>query len=85
MNNPNNQHQQVLWYLYMWDNFSLVDVIEDSLFIKFQSRLSDLEIKHGEFTIKTRKSFINRFGRKSSYYIYSCENKKLLLDLYEKV
>ena len=44
---PKNQHQLPLYYLYNWDSFSLKDVINDSMFFKFQTRLSELEKKHG--------------------------------------
>ena len=56
-----NQHQQVLWYLINWDKFSLLDILKDSMFHKFQTRLSDIELEHGSITKKTKKSFTNRF------------------------
>ncbi len=80
-----NQHQQVLWYLINWDSFSLMDLIKDSMFIKFQTRLSEIESEHGSLTTKTRVNFINRFGNTSSYLVYQCSNKeksKLLIDKY---
>jgi hypothetical protein len=84
--NPKNQHQQVLWYLYNWDEFSLKDVINDSMFYKFQTRLSDIENEH-LISISTRKKekFTNRFGRKSKYNIYKrCVSKEKILELFEK-
>lgn len=76
-----NQHQQVLWYLNEWDKFSLVDVIKDSMFHKFQTRLSDIELEHGAITKKETKDFINRFGRKSKYTIYSAIDKNQIKSL----
>ncbi len=51
-----NQHQQVLYYLVNWDKFSLKDVILDSMFYKFQARLSEIELEHGSITNKTKPS-----------------------------
>lgn len=84
MKDVNNQHQQVLWYLINWDKFSLVDVIEDSVFIKFQTRLSDIELEHGSITKKTKKGFINRFDRPSEYTLYQCINKQKAIKLMKK-
>jgi len=80
-----NQHAQTLWYLVNWDSFSLVDVIKDSTFVKFQTRLSDLEARHGILAKRKSVKFKNRFGRNSSYFVYSAVSKetcKLLLDTY---
>jgi len=83
MKEPKNQHQLVLWYLINWEKpFSLKDVINDSMFFKMQTRLSDIEIEHGDITIKTRKEFINRFGRPSSYLIYQPKDLNLIKQLY---
>jgi hypothetical protein len=82
---PKNQHQQVLWYLYNWNEFSLKDVIVDSLFHKFQTRLSEIETK--EMTnIAKRKTvkFINRFGNKSDYFLYSAIDKEQIKMLFDK-
>ena len=76
-----NQHQQVLWYLINWNEFSLKDIINDSMFYKFQSRLSDIELEHGTITEKTKEKFVNRFGRKSQYTLYKCTNKELAKQL----
>ena len=47
--NPKKQHEEVLWYVYFWNNkFSLLDVIYDSAFYKFQTRLGEVEAIHGE-------------------------------------
>ena len=80
-----NQHEQVLWYLYNWDSFSLKDIINDSFFHKFQTRLSELENKYGELTVKTRKKFINRFGNKSSYYIYKQISNEKTLEIWMEI
>ena len=84
MDKINNQHQQVLWYLINWNEFSLKDVINDSMFYKYQSRLSTIEAEHGALTEKTKKKFTNRFGRKSQYTIYKCINKELAKELINK-
>lgn len=71
-----NQHQQVLWYLINWDSLSLKDVIMDSMFYKFQSRLGEIERDHGIITLKNKSNFINRFNRKSYFTVYKCINKE---------
>lgn len=65
-----NQHQQVLWYLINFKQFSLSDVIKDSMFHKFQTRLSELENEHGILATRIKQSFVNRFGRTSQYNLY---------------
>ena len=81
-----NQHHQVIWYLINWKRkFSLADVINHSMFYKFQTRLGEIESEHGILTEKTRKKFINTFGRESSHNLYECidiEKAKLLIDKY---
>ena len=87
METPKNQHQQVLWYLYNWDKpFSLKDVISDSMFYKFQTRLSDIENRYCCFIAERKQvEFTNRFGRKSNYNTYSaCIPKEKLIKLFEK-
>ena len=84
MKDVKNQHQQVLWYLINWDKFSLLDVVKDSVFIKFQTRLSDIELQHGSITKKTKKGFINRFGRASEYNLYECIDKQKAINLMKK-
>lgn len=80
-----NQHQQVLWYLYNWDYFSLKDVINDSMFFKFQSRLSEIEAKENkELAKRERLSFTNRFGNKSSFNVYKTEDKQYIKDIFNK-
>lgn len=69
-----NQWQQALWYLINWRSFSLKEVINDSMFYKFQSRLSEIEQEHGQLCERSSKVFINRFGRKSKYTVYDCIN-----------
>lgn len=80
---PKNQHEQVLWYLYYWDKFSLKEVINDSMFYKFQTRLGELETKHGELCTKERKEFVNKFGNKSNYNMYKAIDKRKILEIYE--
>lgn len=77
----NNQHQQVLWYLTNLRSFSLKDVIKDSMFYKFQTRLSEIESEHGILANRQKVQFTNRFGRKSNYYVYRCIDFKKAYDL----
>jgi hypothetical protein len=83
---PKNQYQQVIWYLYNWQNFSIMNVINDAMFIKFQTRLSDIESDVScLIASRTPKTFTNRFGRKSTYNVYSaCVPKDKLIELFEK-
>jgi len=86
METPKNQHQQVIWYLLNWQHwFSLKDVINDSMFYKFQSRLGEIEREHGTITNKKSKSFTNRFGRTSSYNVYTAIDRQKLKELYNKL
>ena len=80
-----NQHEQVLWYLYNWDKFSLVDVIKDSMFFKFQSRLSTLESRYGTLAKREKKTVKNRFGRECTFYIYSAYRKQFIKQIYEAI
>ena len=76
---PKNQYQQVIYYLMNMNNFSLADVISDSMFYKFQTRLSDVEAEHGVIARRTKRTFINRFGRKCTYSVYnSCVRQSTL-------
>lgn len=80
---PKNQHQTVLWYLFYWNSpFSLREVIKDSMFFKFQTRLGELEQEYGVLTNKTNHSFINRFGRKSTFKMYEAIDKYRILYLF---
>ena len=82
---PKNQRQLCLWYLYNWNNFSLKDVINDSMFFKFQTRLSEIECDLGiELAKRTRVEFTSRFGKKSTYNIYSALDSDKILSLYSK-
>ena len=80
----NNQWQQALYYLINWDSFSLADVIKDSLFYKFGTRIGEIEQVHGIICTRERKEFTNRFGRKSNHTVYSCIDKQKALDIYSK-
>jgi len=80
-----NQHQQVLWYLINRNKVALMDVIKDSMFFKFQTRLSELESEHGNLTIKVRKKFTNRFGRESSFLEYTALDKEQLKKLLKEM
>ena len=79
-----NQHQQAIYYLSNWQKFSLKDVINDSMFFKFQTRLSEIEAEHGQIAIREQVKFTSKFGRKSKYYVYSaCVNKVKLKEIFE--
>jgi len=81
----NNQYQQVLWYLINFKQFSLSDVIKDSMFFKMQTRLSDLEREHGILAKRIKQSFTNRFGRKSQYNIYEAIDIEKCKSIYNKM
>lgn len=85
MKKPKTQKQQALWYLINWKSFSLKDIINDSMFYKFQTRLSELESEFGSLAEKSKKEFINRFGRKSKYVIYSCSDQEKAKEVYLKL
>ena len=82
---PKDQHQDALYYLIKWEWFSLKDLINDSMFFKFQSRLSTLEKKYGQLARRKRVKFINKFGRKSSYYLYKAIDKNKCLEIFNKL
>lgn len=86
MEAPKNQHQQVLHYLINWKEFSMKEVINDSLFYKFQTRLSEIESDVSCFIAeRTRKSFVNKFGSKGSYNVYTaCIPEEKLIELFNK-
>ena len=83
MKNPKTQKEQVLWYLLNFKSFSLKDVINDSMFYKFQSRLSDLEAEHGKLAHRIKNKFVNRFGNYGYNYIYSAIDRNKIQKLYE--
>jgi hypothetical protein len=84
MKEPKNQHQLALWYLLNWKKpFSIKDLINDSMFFKFQTRLSEIEKDHGSISIKEREDFVNRFDRKSNYFTYKARNKSKIIELYD--
>ena len=80
---PKNQKQLVIYYLHEYPKVSLKDVINDSMFIKFQARLSEIEQEHGYIAKRTRVEFTNRFKHKSYYFDYSlCIEPEKLLEIY---
>lgn len=82
---PKNQHQLALWYLYNWNEFSLKDLINDSMFFKFQTRLSEIENRENtNLANREIKIFTNRFGRKTKYNVYSAINKEKIKKLFSK-
>lgn len=80
---PTNQHQQLLWYLINWKMFSLKEVINDSMFFKAQTRLSEIEQEHGIIAERSRRKFKNRFGRMSSYNMYTCIDEEKCIKLFK--
>jgi len=82
---PTTQHELALYYLIEWDNFSLKDVINDSMFYKFQTRLAELEAKYGMLARRNRRMFISRFGMKRAYNEYQAIDKKQLINLFNKL
>lgn len=80
---PKNQKEQVLYYLYYWDSFNLKDVINNSMFFKFQTRLSELESEHGQLATREKAAFINKFGHAGCYYTYKAIDKNKILEIYE--
>lgn len=80
-----NDYQLVLWYLYHWKKpFSLKDVINDSMFYKFQTRLSEIEKDFGVIAERKSIPFTKKTGRKSAYNVYSPIDKNKILDIYDK-
>jgi hypothetical protein len=82
MKYPKNQHDLVFRYLLMFDKFSLKDVIDDSMFFKFQTRLGELEKIHGTLATRKRIKFKNRFGHDSSYVQYKAIDKLIIRKIY---
>jgi len=80
-----NQHEQVLWYLYNWDKFSLTDVIKDSMFFKFQTRLSTLESRYGTLAKREKKTVENRFNRDCTFYLYSAHRKQYIKQIHKAI
>ena len=85
MENPKNQHALVIWYLLNYDTISLKFVINDSMFFKMQTRLSEIESEQGKISNRYKCKFVNRFGRKSDYNMYSsCLDRNKMLALYKE-
>ena len=70
--NPTNQKQQVIYYLYNYESVTMKFVINDSMFYKFTTRLSEIENELGyEITNKVPVKFISKFGKKTDFKNYS--------------
>ena len=84
MKEPKNQKQQVIWYLLNYESITMKFVINDSMFFKMNTRLSEIENKLGyPITFKDRVKFTNRFGRKSDYKKYSkCVSDEKLTEIF---
>lgn len=87
LNPPKNQQQLVLWYLIDWHNqpFSMKDVINDSMFYKFPSRLSELEKKFGFLAERENVKFKNRFGNRSVFCLYKTIDRERCIDIYKNL
>ena len=85
MKEPKNQHQLCLWYLLNMNGFSLRDVINDSMFFKFQTRLSELEAEHGILAKRNKVKFTNRFNHSGIYYVYTAIDKEKIKSIYNKI
>ena len=84
MNTPKNQKQLVIYYLLKWESMTLKRVINHSMFFKFQTRLSEIEAKHGTIAFRDKVKFINQFGHKSNYNLYSKSiNEEKLMEIYK--
>ena len=69
---PKNQYEQVLYYLYTYSDIDMKFVINDSMFYKFTTRLSELENKLAiTLASRTKEKFVNKFGTRSSFNRYS--------------
>jgi len=81
---PKNQHQLAIWYLITFDAISLKFVINDSMFFKFQTRLSEIESDlMKNIATRERVRFTNRFGHSSSYNVYSAIDKDYLKKIFD--
>ena len=80
-----NQFQQVLFNLYnIKVPFSLKTMIKLDMFVKFQTRLSEIESRHGQIATRTKVNFTNRFGRSSYYYYYEAIDREQIKTLFYK-
>lgn len=83
---PNNQRELVLYYLITRKEISTKDAINDSMFFKFNTRLSELECDLSEQIANRREvKFTNRFGHNSSYLVYSAVDKEKLIEMYNAI
>lgn len=85
MNTPNTQKEVVLWYLYNWKSFSMLDVMRDSKLYKFPARLSDLEKEYGQLAHREKKHFTNRFNHSGVYFQYSAIDKAYIKAIYDDI
>lgn len=73
---PKTHQEVVLWYLYYWNSFTLKDIINDCMLYKFQTRLSELEKKHGELANRKTIKAKNKFGHSMNFFEYSAKDKE---------
>jgi len=84
MKTPQNQKQLVIHYLLQNKGITLKDVINDSMFHKFQTRLSEIESIFGQIAERKRIKFTNRFNHKSDYLEYKrCVSVEKLKEINE--
>ena len=82
---PRNQHQLCLWYLIELNEFSLMYVIRDSMFFKFQTRLSELEKEYGALATRKKIPYTNKHGNSADYNLYKAIDKNKLKRIYNKI
>lgn len=82
---PKTQHQQVIYYLVNWEGFTLSTIIKDSLFYKFQTRLSELEKEYGKLATRKQLKFTNKFGNKGKHYWYKAIDKNKCIEIFNKL
>jgi hypothetical protein len=79
----NNQWQEAIYYLIKWDKFSLKDVINDSMFYKFQTRLGEIEAEHGTLVERGKQSFTTKHNKSRKYTTYKAIDKEKLKEIFK--
>ena len=87
MKQPKKQRQLVLWYLINYSHMAITlsYVIKDSMFYKFQTRLSDLEKKYGQLAERKTFRFTNRFGHQGKHYGYKAIDVNRCKEIYKEL
>lgn len=83
---PKNQKQLVLYYLAIWEQVTMKNVILDSMFYKFNTRLSEIENElMTNITTKKVVTFTNKLGNPAHYTVYKrCISLKRIAELFKK-